>query len=93
MEDIGLKLEGDLLFEVSKYLAFGLSILFGFIGYLLKLNNRKRSNIYSLSKLLEEVMDYMETSSTDEKRKYEYFVDSLAEKEKIARDKAAQKQV
>ena len=43
MEDIGLKLEGDLLFEVSKYLAFGLSILFGFIGYLLKLNNRNRN--------------------------------------------------
>ena len=65
-----------------KYFALSLSLLFGLISYLLKLNNRKRNSIYSLSKLLEEVMGYMESSSYDEKRKYEYFVDSLAEKEK-----------
>ncbi|MCX2837563.1 hypothetical protein OQ279_05300 [Salinimicrobium sp. MT39] len=74
-----------LISEFTAYLLLGLSGLFGFISYLLKLNNRKRNNIYNLSKLLEEVMLYMEDSSNDEKRKYEYFVDSIAEKEKIKR--------
>ncbi|WP_282018101.1 hypothetical protein [Salegentibacter mishustinae] len=69
--------------EFTAYFLLGLSSLFGFISYLLKLNNRKRNNIYNLSKLLEEVMSYMENSSNDEKRKYEYFVDSIAEKEKM----------
>ncbi len=63
----------------------GLAILFGSIGYLLKVNNKKRNSIYSLSELLEEVMDYMEKSSSEEKRKYEYFVDSLAEKQNMKR--------
>jgi len=70
----------------SRFLAYfllGLSSLFAFISYLLKLNNRKRNNIFNLSKLLEEVMTYMENSSNDEKRKYEYFVDSIAEKERM----------
>jgi hypothetical protein len=66
-----------------KYILLGLSFLFGSLSYLLKVNNRKRSTIHSLSKLLEEVMFYMEDSSFKEKRKYEYFVDSLAEKENI----------
>ncbi|MGB7786226.1 MAG: hypothetical protein WBL27_09010 [Salinimicrobium sp.] len=69
--------------DFFKYMFFGFGILFGFISYLLKLNNRKRNTIHSLSTLLEEVMNYMENSSNEEKRKYEYFVDSLAEKEKI----------
>lgn len=70
-------------FDVFKYTFLGLSIFFGFISYLLKLNNQKRNTIHSLSKLLEEVMDFMENSSNDEKRKYEHFVDSLAERERI----------
>jgi len=75
----------DLIDSLSfdKYFILGLSILFGFISFLLKLNNKKRNSIYSLSILLEEVMGYMENSSYDEKRKYEYFVDDLAEKERI----------
>lgn len=72
-----------LVFKALKYVFLGLYLLFGFISYLLKLNNKKRNTIHSLSRLLEEVMDYMENSSKEEKRKYEYFVDSLAEKERI----------
>lgn len=78
-------------FNFSKYIFLGLSILLGFISYLLKLNNRKRNSIYSLSKLLEEVMDYMENSSYDDKRKYEYFVDNLAEKERIKNNATQQR--
>lgn len=73
------------LINISKYFFLSLSILFSFVGYLLKLNNQKRSYIYDLSILLEEVMDYMENSVTEDKKKYEYFVDSIAEKDKIIR--------
>lgn len=83
MFSISEKEDFILSFSLLKYLFLGLSIFFGFINYLLKLNNRKRSTIHSLSSLLEEVIDYMENSSNDEKRKYEYFVDSIAEKEKL----------
>lgn len=69
--------------NIFKYIFLGLAVFFWFIGVLLRKNNKKRNTIHSLSKLLEEVMDYMETSSAEEKRKYEYFVDSLAEKEQI----------
>ncbi|WP_272149757.1 hypothetical protein [Tenacibaculum aiptasiae] len=68
-------------FNFLKYFFITASLLFGFISYLLKLNNEKRSNIYNLYKLLEEVMDYMENSAKEDKKKYEYFVDSIAEKE------------
>ncbi len=79
--------------SLSKFILLGLSILLAVLGYSLRLNNRKRNSIYSLSKLLEEVMGYMEVSANDEKRKYEYFIDSLAEKEKIEREKVSQQQV
>ncbi len=72
-------------FNFLKYFFICTSLLFGFMGYLLKLNNKKRNNIYNLSKLLEEVMGYMENSAREDKKKYEYFVDSIAEKEKIMR--------
>lgn len=76
------------LFDFLKYFFIATALLFGFIGYLLKLNNKKRSNIYNLSKLLEEVMDYMENSAKEDKKKYEYFVDSIAEKERILNKQA-----
>ena len=68
--------------EIDKYIFLLFTFLLFFSSYLLKLNIKKRSSIYSLSKLLEEVMDYMENSAFEDKRKYEYFVDSIAEKEK-----------
>lgn len=75
----------EIIFQLTvyKYLFICISGFLLFTGYLLKLNNQKRNSIYSLSILLKEVMTYMENSSTENKRKYEYFVDSLAEEEKI----------
>lgn len=75
----------EIIYELNiyKYFFISISALLLFTGYILRLNNRKRNNVYSLSILLEEVMEYMENSSNDDKRKYEYFVDSLAEQEKI----------
>lgn len=70
-----------------KYITLSAAAVCFFISYLLRKNNQKRSTIYSLSKLLEEVMTYMETSSAEEKRRYEYFVDNLAAQEKAQREK------
>lgn len=75
--------ENFILFtSFSRYLFLGLAVLVIFIGYLLKLNNKKRSNIYNLSKLLEEVIDYMDSSVMEDKKKYEYFIDSITERER-----------
>jgi hypothetical protein len=82
------KLSADekMLFNLLKYFSFCVASFFLFVGYLLKLSVKKRSSIYSLSLLLEEVISYMETSSTEDKRKYEYFIDSLAEQERIKKN-------
>lgn len=69
-----------------KYITLGTAIICFFISYLLKKNNQKRTTIYSLSKLLEEVMTYMETSSAEEKRRYEYFMDNLAAQEAVKQE-------
>lgn len=74
------------LLKVTSYFLIILSMLFGFICYLLNSINKKRNSLYNLSKLFEEVMSYMEKSSFDEKRKYEYFVDSMGEKERMKKD-------
>ena len=61
------------------YMFFGLALTSFYIGYLLKKNIRSRNNIFKLNKLIKEVIEYMETSSFDEKRKYEFYVDNLQE--------------
>lgn len=63
------------------YFFFIVSSVFFLIGYLLKVNNRERTQLYSVSILLEEVMEYLKTSTEEEKRKYEFFLDHFAELE------------
>lgn len=67
------------LFPYLGYFVLGLGFLFGIISSLLKKNNRKRTVIYELSKLIDEVIYYMNENVKEEKKKYEYFVDSVAE--------------
>lgn len=85
LSDVQMDQEVKQSFADLKFFFLGSAILFWFVGYLLKINIQKRNSIYSLSKLLEEVMDNMEASVNDDKRKYEYFVDNLAEQEQIRR--------
>lgn len=61
------------------YILISISILFSFISLLLKKNIRKRNTIYNLSKLIKEVIDYMDANVKEDKKKYEYFVDSAAD--------------
>lgn len=61
------------------YIFISISILFGFISSLLKKNIRKRNSIYDLSKLIKEVIDYMHENVKEDKKKYEYYVDSIAD--------------
>jgi len=56
-----------------------LSFISIYIGYLLKKNIRSRNSIFKLNKLIKEVIEYMESTSYDEKRKYEFYVDNLQE--------------
>jgi len=56
-----------------------LSTFFGVMSILLKKNIRKRNTIFELSKLLKEVIEYMNENVSEDKRKYEYFVDGLAD--------------
>ena len=67
------------IFPYFGYFILGLGILFRIISVLLKKNNRKRTIIYELSKLIDEVIYYMNDNVKEEKKKYEYFVDNIAE--------------
>lgn len=66
--------------NIFKYVFIVISLFLYFISYLLKVNNRKRNSIYSLAILLEEVMDFVENTRDDDKRKYEQFVELIAER-------------
>lgn len=70
-----------IIFRYLRFLFLAIAAIFYLLSYLLKLNNRKRNTIYSLSQLLEEMITYLEKSSDEEKRKYEQYVDFLAKKE------------
>ena len=63
------------------YVLITLSLFFSLISLLLKKNIRKRNTIYNLSELLNEVIDYMDENVKEDKKKYEYFVDSNADME------------
>ncbi len=67
------------IFPYIGYFILGLVVLFISISVLLKKNNRKRTIIYELTKLIDEVILYMKRNVEEEKKKYEYFVDSVAE--------------
>lgn len=73
------KNEFSLIAPYFGYVLISISILFGFISSLLKKNIRKRNTIYNLSQLVKEVIDYMDENVKEDKKKYEYFVDSSAE--------------
>lgn len=87
------QIQNEKLTEILPYFGFfilGLALLFVFISYLLKKNNQKRSVIYKLSNLLDEVIEYMDNNVKEEKKRYEYFVDSIAEMEVAKKDNATQ---
>lgn len=56
-----------------------IAFLFGIVAWLLKKNIKKRNTIYKLANLVEEVIEYMDENVKEDKKKYEYFVDSIAE--------------
>ena len=76
-----------IIFRYLRFLFLAIAAIFYLLSYLLKLNNRKRNTIYSLSHLLEEMITYLEKSSDEEKRKYEQYVDFLAKKERSSSTK------
>jgi len=61
------------------YILISLSLLFYFISLLLKKNIYKKNIIYNLSKLIKEAINYMSENVEKEIKKYEYFVDSIAD--------------
>jgi len=61
------------------YILIGLSLILGFVSLLLKKNSVKRSVIYELSYLLDEVIGDMTKNLEDDKVKYAYFVDSIVD--------------
>jgi len=64
------------------YVLISISVIFGIISLLLKKNIRKRNTIYNLSRLIKEGIDYMNENVEEDKKKYAYFVDSIADIEK-----------
>ncbi len=78
-------------FPYLGYFMLGLGLLFGIVSALLRKNNRKRSVIYELTKLTDEVIYYMHENVKEEKKKYEYFVDSIAEIEASKENTTQQK--
>ncbi|MFD0992418.1 hypothetical protein [Tenacibaculum geojense] len=76
--------EAYMVFKILAITLFFTCLIFSIVGILLRKNNKKRNHIFNLSVLLEDVMAFMEKSSYEDKRKYEYFVDSIAEREKVA---------
>ena len=63
------------------YIILFLSVLFFVISKLLRKNLKKRNKIYDLSILVNDVIEYLEENNREDKRKYEYFVDNIAEKQ------------
>jgi hypothetical protein len=80
-------------FPYLGYFILGLGFLFGIVSTLLKKNNRKRTVIYKLSKLIDEVIYYMNENVKEEKKKYEYFVDSIAEIETKNKENTTQQKI
>lgn len=67
---------------IAQILAYGF-MFFAFVAFyvnvLMKKNIRNRNKLYRMNELLVEMIKYMKEVSTDEKRKYEFYVDNLQE--------------
>lgn len=61
------------------YSSLLLSFLFGGMAWLLRKNMLKKNTIFKLSKLVKDVIGYMDVNLEEDKKKYEYFVDSMAD--------------
>ncbi len=80
-EEISKQEKAELI-KTMPYFGYGLISLLiplGFTSWLLKKNIQKRNTIYNLSKLLNEVIGYMDNNVKEDKKKYEYFIDNLGE--------------
>lgn len=73
------KEENNIFFPFLGYFFIALSLVFGLIASLLKKNIRKRNTIYRLSHLVSDVIEHMSENVKEEKKRYEYYVDSSAE--------------
>jgi hypothetical protein len=67
------------LIIISSIFLITASIIAITISFLLKLNIRKRNNIFSLAKLLDEIILHLEKSTNEDKKNYEHFMDLIAE--------------
>lgn len=70
-----------LTFPYTGYFVISLSAIFWVIVFFIRRNSDKRKTIYKMEKLLTEIIGDMRINNTEEKKKYEYFVDSVAEME------------
>ncbi len=68
-----------LTFPYMGYFVISLSAIFWVIVFFIRRNSDKRKTIYKLEMLLTEIIGDMQHNNTEEKKKYEYFVDSVAE--------------
>lgn len=68
-----------LTFPYMGYFIISLSVIFWMISFFIRRNSDKRKTIYKLEMLLTEIIGDMQRNNTEEKKKYEYFVDSVAE--------------
>lgn len=87
------KIDFTLIVPCLGYVLISISILFGFISSLLKKNIKKRNTINDLAKLINDVIDYMGDNVKEDKKKYEYFVDSVAEIENRKNQNTKQQQI
>lgn len=81
---------GEFIFEAEKndirlpfpytgYVVISIATIFSVIVFFIKRNSDKRKTIYKMEKLLTEIISDMRANTSEEKKKYEYFVDSMAE--------------
>lgn len=67
--------ESLLMFQFLGFFFLIAALFFLFISYLAKANNKKRTLIYEQSKLLEDILEYLDNDIADQKKRYEVFVD------------------
>ncbi|WP_438962205.1 hypothetical protein [Nonlabens sp.] len=69
------KEEISLLLLVIGLIIITLSLFHLFLAYVIKSNNKKRTIIFKLSGLLEEILEYQENDIKEQKKRYEVYVD------------------
>jgi hypothetical protein len=85
---VTIGIDEELLNEpVSRTEAFWTFIIYAIflfiVGKIVKSNIAKRNVIFELSKLMEDVIGYMESSLQEDKKRYEHFVDEHMDKSKM----------